>query len=87
MNDWTDTPATLATNPDTRALLRTLQDEGWEGRLTSKSHIQLRHPDADQLVVCPSTPSDARSQRNTLSDARRALRASRLARDGKSCNT
>ncbi|MGH3263010.1 MAG: hypothetical protein ACRDNS_13535 [Trebonia sp.] len=82
MNKWTHAIARLATpDREVRNFLRELQgDGGWEGRLTSKGHIQLRHADVPKVIfVLPSTPSDWRSVRNTRSDIRRAIREARAA--------
>lgn len=57
-------------NKDMRKLVRELERQGFEVRVTTKGHFFVTR-DGDFVVVFAGTPSDWRGLRNALAAARR----------------
>lgn len=63
-----------------RDTVKQAEKMGYTVEATSNGHLRFRHSNkAVGLVIGPSTPSDARSSKNTLAQLRRNLRAAGLA--------
>ncbi|WIC89453.1 HicA-like toxin [Microbacterium phage BAjuniper] len=58
-------------NKDLKKLIRKVEDQGCEVRVSTKGHV-LFDKDGQRVAVTGSTPSDKRSFRNLTADLRRA---------------
>lgn len=56
---------------DLRKIIKELEAQGFEVRVTKKQHLQIRK-NGQHVTVLAGTPSDHRSWRNGLAQARRA---------------
>ena len=56
---------------DLKKIDKALNAQGFETRLTKKGHLQVRR-DGRVVAIFAGTPSDGRSRRNSLAQARRA---------------
>ena len=59
---------------DTRQKFEKFRAQGWSDQLTPGGHRRWSHPDANQYVISPNTPSDRRSLLNTAAQMKGALR-------------
>jgi len=57
---------------DLKKLLKEAERQGFTWRLTRKGHVQVSDPQGAICAVAAGTASDHRSQRNFLSQMRRA---------------
>lgn len=56
---------------DLRKVVKALEDQGFETAMTSKGHVIVLL-DGRRVATFSGTPSDGRSWKNALADARRA---------------
>lgn len=61
----------MAMNKDLKRLIKTVEAQGCEVRISTKGHV-LFDKDGRRVAVTGSTPSDARSFRNLKADLKRA---------------
>lgn len=61
----------MAMNKDLKKLIKSVEKQGGEVRITSKGHVQFRK-DGQIIAVGAGTPSDPRSWKNLLSYLKRA---------------
>lgn len=59
---------------DTRDVVLAAVDRGWTISLTTKGHVQLRHP-SGAMIFCSGSTSDSRSHRYVRADIARIERA------------
>ena len=59
-------------NKDMKRLIRTIERQGGQVRITSKGHVQFRGRDGRVVATGAGTPSDPRTWKNLTADLRRA---------------